>query len=75
MKKLLSIILLAGISVSASSQTDSTMQTFVDSVCSCLSKVDMNTIKTKSDAQMALSGLHPQRQYEPAHEGCRKKRN
>jgi len=40
----------------ARSQTDSTMKTFVDSVCKCLSRVDMNNLKDKSDAQVALTG-------------------
>ena len=56
MKKFLVIILFASLSISVRSQTDSTMQIFVDSVCKCLSKVDMNTVKNKSDAQVALSG-------------------
>ena len=40
----------------ARSQTDSTMKTFVDSVCKCLSRVDMNNLKDKGDAQVALTG-------------------
>ena len=56
MKKLIILIIIATISFSAKSQTDTTMQVFVDSVCKCLSKVDLNTIKNQSDAQAALSG-------------------
>ena len=55
MKKLLMILFLGSIACSAMSQTDTTMQVFVDSVCKCLSKVDLNKIKTQNDAQVALT--------------------
>jgi hypothetical protein len=36
------------------SQSDSTMKMFADSVCSCIGKLDLKTIKTEMDAQLAM---------------------
>jgi len=56
MKRIILISSMLYLATVARSQTDSTMKTFVDSVCKCLSRVDMNNLKDKSDAQVALTG-------------------
>jgi len=56
MKKIVLISCLLYLATTARSQTDTTMKTFVDSVCKCLSRLDMNNIKDKGDAQIALTG-------------------
>jgi len=56
MKRIILISSMLYLATVARSQTDSTMKTFVDSVCKCLSRVDMNNLKDKGDAQVALTG-------------------
>ena len=54
MKKVTIVFFLMFTAVYAMSQTDSTMKKFADSVCSCISKLDMNSIKNETDAQLAM---------------------
>ena len=54
MKKATSILFFLYGAFSAMSQTDTTMKKFADSVCSCISKLDLDKIKDENDAQVAM---------------------
>src|SRR4249919_1253352 len=56
MKKIILISCMLYLAATARSQTDTTMKVFADSVCKCLSRIDMNNIKGRDDAQVALTG-------------------
>ena len=54
MKKTTIIFLLLVGAIPCMSQTDTTMKRFADSVCSCMSRLDMGKIKNQNDAQVAM---------------------
>src|SRR5689334_2324528 len=54
MKKTTIIFLFLLGAFSAMSQTDTTMKRFADSVCSCISRLDLSKIKNETDGQMAM---------------------
>ena len=55
MKKLALFFCLLCVFSITHAQSDTTMKKFVDSVCKCMSKIDMNTIKSEADAQQAMT--------------------
>lgn len=54
MKKHIVVFSLLCCTLPAMSQYDSTMKTFVDSVCKCLTRIDLSGVKTSSEAKAVL---------------------
>lgn len=55
MKKLLIFFCLISLFSNIHAQSDSTMKRFADSVCKCMSRVDLNSIKSEAEAQQAIT--------------------
>ena len=55
MKKLPLILCLLCAFSFTRAQSDTTMKKFVDSVCKCMGKIDLNTIKSEAEAQQAMT--------------------
>ena len=55
MKKLYLVLLIAFGGNMVMAQSDTTMNKFVDSVCGCLSRLDLKSVNTQRDAQLAIS--------------------
>ena len=55
MRKIIQILAFLSYASMLQAQSDSTMQRFADSVCKCLEKVDINSIKTKNAAEQAIT--------------------
>jgi hypothetical protein len=55
MKKLFFLLTFLSTCSAIVAQSDTTMQKFVDSVCSCLGKGNLNDLKTRADAEAAVT--------------------